>query len=166
MGAWGVKALESDTGLDFIIDLEDYIKDKLDEQNKTSLTLSEVITLARETDWLNQNDDDCDCDDLDYTYDSTAMTIAETYLNYHRGSEQEAYLDEEETIHLWRDCVQNFSADKASLSYLLQHLSAMQQNQTNEREYVELWRESSSWNEWSAHLSTLITDVKNEIAKL
>jgi len=165
MGAWGVKALESDTGLDFLIDVEYYIKDKLNDQHKASITLSEIITLAKKTDWLNQNSDDCNSDDLDYTYDSTAMAIVETYLNYHRKEGLEAYLDEEETIHLWRDCVVEFLADEASLTYLLQHLTAMQQSQTDEREYVELWRESNSWNEWLNHLETLITAIKNELAK-
>lgn len=152
MGAWGVKGLESDAGLDVVDFLEDHIP------ATKSLSLAEVIDWMREDGFFRDGD-------VDFLYDNSAMSLAELYLDF---SEQ-GFLDydnEEEEKSLRG--ITAFTADSASLGYLLRHLQDIRDevpDADGEREIVELWRDSASWEEWRAHLLRLITQLETLVGE-
>jgi hypothetical protein len=83
MGSWGIKALESDAGLDVI----DFLKEHIPENY--NLKFSEIITeLKRKL--LGET-----FDDIDYLYDNTAMALVELYFMFKDNGEL-AYDDENE----------------------------------------------------------------------
>lgn len=156
MGAWGIKALESDDGLDVIDALEDYITQKPEE--KVELTLGEVIAELKGSllgDGMEQ---------VDFLYDNTAMALAELYLDFSETGEMN--YDNEETEKSLRNRVKSFTADQASIAFILRYLTDIRDevpDDDDERETVELWRESESWDQWCAHLHHLIQQLEKQI---
>ena len=63
MGAWGIKALESDEGLDMIGILTDEYLSK-----HSVLNLDEILELMKQEGMLGE-----DLSDIDFLYDNTAM---------------------------------------------------------------------------------------------
>ena len=72
MGAWGIKALESDEGLDMIGILTDEYLSK-----HSILNLDEILELMKQEGMLGE-----DLSDIDFLYDNTAMALAELYFQW------------------------------------------------------------------------------------
>lgn len=156
MGAWGIKALESDNGLDVIDALEDYIAQK--PEGKVELTLGEIIATFKGG-LLGDR-----IEEIDFLYDNNAMALAELYLDFSETGEMN--YDNEETEKSLRDRVKSFTADQASIAFVLRYLTDIRDevpDDDGEREIVELWRESDSWDQWWAHLQQLIQQLEKEI---
>lgn len=152
MGAWGVKALESDAGLDVIDFLEDFY------EGKTILLLSEIISIFVVDGLLSK-----EREHIDFYFDNTAMVLAELYLMFQKEGALD-YDHEDEKISLRYK--KAFVSDKESLEFIFQYLIDIKNEKPDEdghREYVELWKESSSWEKWSAHLEYLITELTEQL---
>ncbi len=147
MGAWGIRALDSDEGLDTL----DFLAESYLPEHKT-LDLAEVIAWMREFDCLGENPDD-----IDFFYDNNAMVLAELYLEWlDKGK-----LDFGDEENPWSK-VQGFTATNEGLDALLHYLHDIKNEVPDEdgiRESVELWRndgKNPNFGKWQQHLDNLI----------
>ncbi|MBH5316328.1 DUF4259 domain-containing protein [Paenibacillus sp. GSMTC-2017] len=154
MGSWGIKALESDEGLDVIDFLQDNIPDHL------SLELTELITLMKEEGLLGKS-----MAEIDFYYDNTAMALAELYLMFQEtGKLDYGHEDEKKSLLT----IRSFVADAESLRLILHYLTDIRdevQDEDGIREIVELWRDSPSWEAWREYLEQLIIKIEERIIK-
>lgn len=158
MGAWGVKALESDEGLDLICFLEDYISNI--EKKYVDFELSEILEILKGNLLGNS------VEEIDFLYDNTAIGLAELYIGFCENGKI-SFDNEDETLNLEKR-VKTFSAEIRSLKYLHNYLINIKNEVPDKdgiRECVELWKESSSWKEWKIHLDRLILKLEKEIER-
>lgn len=145
MGAWGIKALESNEGLDVV----DFLADNYLPEH-TELNLDEIISKLMEEGLVGESPE---C--IDFLYDNSAMAVVELYLEWLDTGKLDHDTEDEPK---WGK-VSDFSASISSLDYLLRCLNDIHNgvpDEDGERETVELWKDSSSWEEWSSHLNMLI----------
>ena len=147
MGTWGVKALESDEGLDMIgILTDEYIS------KHSVLNLDEIIELMKQEGMLGE-----DLSDIDFLYDNTAMAIAELYFQWKDNGKLD--YDNEEAI--WAK-ITDFTASKEALVFLQRQLSEIKNEVPDEdgiREIVDLWKNEDNGeinSAWWEHLNQLI----------
>ena len=153
MGAWGIKALERDEGLDVLDILKnEYVPEHL------VMDLGEMIELMKEEGMLGE-----DLSDIDFLYDNTAMALAELYFQWKDNSKLD--YDHEEAI--W-DKVTGFTASKEALAFLLRQLTDIKNEVPDEdgiREIMDLWKNEDSGEiapAWLEHLNQLIDRLDSE----
>ena len=157
MGAWGIKALESDEGLDVVDVLREYLEEF---KNKKVITLKEIIDLMIEEGMLGET-----FEDIDFLYDNTAIAISELYFDFKENGKLDYDYDDEETTF---SKLEKFSSDKKSLKYLIDYLTNIYNkvpDEDGEREIVDLWyenRQNPNYEEWYNHLGSLIEKLKAE----
>ena len=157
MGAWGIKALESDEGLDVVDVLREYLEGF---KNKKVITLKEIINLMIEEGMLGET-----FEDIDFLYDNTAIAISELYFDFKENGKLDYDYDDEETTF---SKLEKSSSDKKSLKYLIDYLTNIYNkvpDEDGEREIVELWYENGqnpNYEEWYNHLGSLIEKLKAE----
>jgi hypothetical protein len=148
MGSWGIKALESDNGLDVIDCLEEFIS------GNNEFKLPEIINFLKSNGLLGE-----DFTEIDFLYDNTAMAVAELYLMF-KDTGKLDYTNDDETRSLEKN-IKSFPADKESLEYILQYLMDIKNevpDADGEREIVELYNEEI----WQNHLDELIKRINEE----
>ena len=146
MGAWGIRALQSDEGLDVLDFLE-----KSCLPGHTALKLEELIAAMKDEGFFGET-----FEEIDFFYDHSALALAELYLEW---PDTETFPDGE----LWSN-IQKFTASGEALRFLLRYLRGILDevpDEDGEREIVELWKNSR--DEWSAHLDTLIQKLERQI---
>ena len=154
MGSWGVKALESDNGLDLISLLK---TDYLPKHKK--LTLGGLIGFLKEEGFLGET-----VSEIDFLYDNTAIALAELYSEW-RETGKLNYDDEDSNV--W-SAITNFSASATARKDLLRRLRSIKNqvpDEDGEREIVDLWYDNGqnpSYEEWYNHLKSLIEKLKVE----
>lgn len=153
MGAWGVKAWESDEGQDVIHILEnEYVPEH------PVMDLGEIIDLMREEVMLG-----ADFSQIDFLFDNTAMALAELYFRW----KDEGRLDLGHGDSPWNQ-VTDFTASKKALACLLRQLTDIKNQVPDEdgiRESVELWKKEDSGEidpAWWEHLNRLIERLISE----
>lgn len=153
MGAWGIKALESDEGLDVIDILEnEYIPEH------SIMNLEEIIQLMRDEVMLGK-----DLTEVDFLFDNTAIALTELYFQW----KEERKFNYETENNIWEK-VTDFISSKKSIDILLKQLIDIKNkvpDEDGERELVELWYdngENPNYEEWYNHLSSLIEKLKAE----
>ena len=157
MGAWGIKALESDEGLNVVNVLREYLEEF---KNKKVITLKEIIDLMIEEGMLGET-----FEDIDFLYDNTAIAISELYFDFKENGKLDYDYDDEETTF---SKLEKFSSDKKSLKYLIDYLTNIYNkvpDEDGEREIVDLWYENGqnpNYEEWYNHLGSLIEKLKAE----
>ena len=157
MGAWGIKALESDEGLDVVDVLREYLEEF---EDKKEITLKEIINLMIEEGMLGET-----FEEIEFLYDNTAIAISELYFDFKENGKLDYDYDDEETTF---SKLEKFSSDKKSLKYLIDYLSNIYNkvpDEDGEREIVDLWYENGqnpSYEEWYNHLGSLIEKLKAE----
>ena len=157
MGAWGIKALESDEGLDVVDVLREYLEEF---EDKKEITLKEIINLMIEEGMLGET-----FEEIEFLYDSTAMAVSELYFDFKENGKLDYDYDDEETTF---SKLEKFSSDKKSLKYLIDYLSNIYNkvpDEDGEREIVDLWYDDGqnpSYEEWYNHLGSLIEKLKSE----
>ena len=153
MGAWGIKALESDEGLDMIGILTDEYLSK-----HSVLNLDEILELMKQEGMLGE-----DLSDIDFLYDNTAIALAELYFQWKDNSKLD--YDHEEAI--W-DKITGFTASKEAIAFLLRQLTDIKNEVPDEdgiREIVDLWKNEDSGEiapAWLEHLNQLIERLTSE----
>ena len=154
MGSWGVKALESDNGLDLIFLLK---SDYLPKHKK--LTLGGLIGFLKEEGFLGET-----VSEIDFLYDNTAIALAELYSEWQETGKLD-YDDEDSNV--W-SAITNFSASATARKDLLRRLRSIKNqvpDEDGEREIVDLWYDNGqnpSYEEWYNHLGSLIEKLKFE----
>lgn len=153
MGAWGVKAWESNEGQDVIHILEnEYVPEH------PVMELGEIIDLMREEVMLG-----ADFSQIDFLFDNTAMALAELYFRW----KDEGRLDLGHGDSPWNQ-VTDFTASKKALACLLRQLTHIKNQVPDEdgiRESVELWKKEDSGEvdpAWWEHLNRLIERLISE----
>lgn len=156
MGAWGIKALESDEGLDVIDFLtENYLPEH------TTLKMEEIISALKGEGFFGET-----FEEIDFFYDHTALTLAELYVEWLDTGKLD-YDDKDEETVIWSK-VSDFTVSRNALDFLLRYLYDIRNevpDEDDEREIVELWKDSNSWEEWSNHLDILIQRLEQEQKK-
>ena len=153
MGAWGIKALESDEGLDMIGILTDEYLSK-----HSVLNLDEILELMKQEGMLGE-----DLSDIDFLYDNTAMALAELYFQW----KDDGKLNYDTDNSIWCK-VTDFTASKKALAFLLRQLTDIKNEVPDEddiRGIVDLWKDEDSGKidpEWSEHLERLIERLASE----
>ena len=153
MGAWGIKALERDEGLDVL----DILKNEYVPEHPV-MDLGEMIELMKEEVMLGS-----DFSQIDFLFDNTAMALAELYFQWKDNSKLD--YDHEEAI--W-DKVTGFTASKEALAFLLRQLTDIKNEVPDEdgiREIVDLWKNEDSVEiapAWLEHLNQLIDRLDSE----
>lgn len=153
MGAWGIKALESDEGLDVIDILEnEYIPEH------SIVNLEEIIQLMRDEVMLGK-----DLTEVDFLFDNTAIALTELYFQW----KEERKFNYETENNIWKK-VTDFISSKKSIDILLKQLIDIKNkvpDEDGEREIVDLWYDDGqnpSYEEWYNHLGSLIEKLKAE----
>ena len=147
MGAWGIKALERDEGLDVL----DILKNEYVPEHPV-MDLGEMIELMKEEVMLGS-----DFSQIDFLFDNTAIALAELYFQWKDNGKLD--YDHEEAI--W-DKVTGFTASKEALAFLLRQLTDIKNEVPNEdgiREIVDLWKNEDNDEiapAWLEHLNQLI----------
>ena len=153
MGAWGIKALERDEGLDVL----DILKNEYVPEHPV-MDLGEMIELMKEEVMLG-----ADFSQIDFLFDNTAMALAELYFQWKDNGKLD--YDYEEAI--W-DKVTGFTASKEALAFLLRQLTDIKNEVPDEdgiREIVDLWKNEDSGEiapAWLEHLNQLIERLDSE----
>ena len=130
MGAWGIKALERDEGLDVL----DILKNEYVPEHPV-MDLGEMIELMKEEVMLG-----ADFSQIDFLFDNTAMALAELYFQWKDNSKLD--YDHEEAI--W-DKVTGFTASKEALAFLLRQLTDIKNEVPDEDGIREIVMKRSSW---------------------
>ena len=153
MGAWGIKALESDEGLDVIDILEnEYIPEH------SIMNLEEIIQLMRDEVMLGK-----DLTEVDFLFDNTAIALTELYFQW----KEERKFNYETENNIWEK-VTDFISSKKSIDILLKQLIDIKNkvpDEDGEREIVDLWYDDGqnpNYEEWYNHLGSLIEKLKAE----
>ena len=98
MGAWGIKALESDEGLDVIDILEnEYIPEH------SIMNLEEIIQLMRDEVMLGK-----DLTEVDFLFDNTAIALTELYFQW----KEERKFNYETENNIWEKVTDFISSKK------------------------------------------------------
>jgi len=153
MGAWGIKALESDEGLDMIGILTDEYLSK-----HSVLNLDEILELMKQEGMLGE-----DLSDIDFLYDNTAIALAELYFQW----KDDGKLNYDTDNSIWCK-VTDFTASKKALAFLLRQLTDIKNEVPDEdgiREIVDLWKNEDSGEiapAWLEHLNQLIERLTSE----
>ena len=153
MGAWGIKALERDEGLDVL----DILKNEYVPEHPV-MDLGEMIELMKEEVMLGS-----DFSQIDFLFDNTAMALAELYFQWKDNGKLD--YDHEEAI--W-DKITGFTASKEALAFLLRQLTDIKNEVPDEdgiREIVDLWKNEDSGEiapAWLEHLNQLIDRLDSE----
>ena len=157
MGAWGIKALESDEGLDVVDVLREYLEEF---EDKKEITLKEIINLMIEEGMLGET-----FEEIEFLYDNTAMAVSELYFDFKETGKLDYDYEEDETTF---SKLEKFSSDKKSLKYLIDYLTNIYNkipDEDGEREIVDLWYDNGqnpNYEEWYKHLGSLIEKLKAE----
>lgn len=137
MGAWGIKALESDEGLDVVDVLREYLEGF---KNKRVITLKEIINLMIEQGMLGE-------------------TLKENgKLDYDDEEEDETTFSKLEKFSSDKKSL------KYLIDYLTNIYNKVP-DEDGEREIVDLWYDNGqnpSYEEWYNHLKSLIEKLKVE----
>ena len=153
MGAWGIKALESDEGLDMIGILTDEYLSK-----HSVLNLDEILELMKQEGMLGE-----DLSDIDFLYDNTAIALAELYFQW----KDDGKLNYDTDNSIWCK-VTDFTASKKALAFLLRQLTDIKNEVPDEdgiRGIVDLWKNEDSGEiapAWLEHLNQLIERLTSE----
>lgn len=153
MGAWGIKALERDEGLDVI----DILKNEYIPEHSI-MNLEEIIQLMRDEVMLGK-----DLTEVDFLFDNTAIALTELYFQW----KEERKFNYETENNIWKK-VTDFISSKKSIDILLKQLIDIKNkvpDEDGEREIVDLWYndgQNPSYEEWYNHLGSLIEKLKAE----
>lgn len=132
MGSWGIKALESDEGLDIVGLFKAFV------ETHPKLELKQLISHYQAAGFLAT-----DKTEIDYLYDTTAIALSEIYLEYLQTGQfitGDGPLD----IHV-------FTATKNDLLFLMTCVDDIIQERPDadgEREYADLHKETPGWTDY------------------
>lgn len=148
MGAWGVRALDSDKGLDVLDEFTDYCI----ENDKVKI--GDLIEYFKEEELLPENPEE-----IDFIYDHAVMVLAELLEEYNEKGKivLEYENDDEEEVE---EEVTDLSFDAEDIEYLISQITDILEPKGEVHETYELWEESESFQEWEEHVKSLLVILK------
>ena len=149
MGAWGVKALDSDEGLDVLDEFTDYCIEN------EEIKIGDLLEYFKEAGLLPENPDE-----IDFTYDHTVMVLGELLKEYNDTGKVIINYENDEDEDVEEE-VTNISFDKGNISYLIEQISDILNPKGEIHETYELWEDSDSFQEWKEHNLVLLETLKN-----
>ena len=149
MGAWGVRALDSDEGLDVLDEFTDY------SIENDKIKIGDLIEYFIETEFLPENPDE-----KDFLYDQTVMVLAELLEEYNEKGKivLEYEDDDEEEVEAE---ITDVSFDESDINYLTEQITDILEPKGEIHETYELWEDSESFQEWKEHVLSLLETLKN-----
>ena len=148
MGAWGIRALDSDEGLDVLDFLKGYCT-----PGRTALRLEDIFAAMKGDGFFGDT-----FEEIDFYYDSSALALAELYLGW---------LDTGTFLPQDGGYITEITASGESIGFMLRYLRDIRNevpDEDGERELTALWRDSPDWEAWSSHLDALIRRLESEIS--
>lgn len=167
MGAWGVTARESDTGLDYLAIVE---KQHFEKNGYSYFEVKEVMEFLHSfiLDGIKRENKGCPDEDMElyiqsafpYRYGHAVILIAECLADYIDNGvlEVDRYVAGADEPQVMR--IANFVYTKDDLRRLLSDLQSILQA---DHDLYEVWRESNSFDEWQAHMNTLRGKLEQHI---
>ena len=149
MGAWGIKALDSDEGLDVLDEFTDYCIEN------EEIKIGDLLEYFKEAGLLPENPDE-----IDFTYDHTVMVLGELLKEYNDTGKVIINYENDEDEDVEEE-VTNISFDKGNISYLIEQISDILNPKGEIHETYELWEDSDSFQEWKEHNLVLLETLKN-----
>ena len=131
MGAWGVKGIESDEGLETLETLVELAGDR------PEVSSNEFVDHLLAEEYLGE-----DLEEDEFLFDVVTLATADLL----RASAETGAVTEHTAIRL--------VPEKRAVEELLARVSALQAAEAPDREIKELWFESDSAEEWRAYLDT------------
>ncbi len=166
MGAWGVKAIESDYGLDLLALVEErYLR----ERNYERFSVCEVMVFLKEhiTQQIRHTNrgasDEAMLEYIEYNfpgcYDQAVVLMAELLVKYfERGNiVLDVYERGKEPIS---KTITNMICSGDDLNGLLTDLQTVLDP---DRDLYRSWESGDYFHEWQAHVQALCDDLKNQI---
>ena len=148
MGAWGVRALDSDEGLDVFDEFTDYCIEN-DE-----IKMGDLLEHFKETGFLPENPEE-----IDFLYDHTVMVLAELLEEYHKNGKVIINYENDDDEDIEEE-ITNISFDKENVSFLIEQISDILKPKDEMQETYELWEDSDSFQEWKEHNLVLLKTLK------
>lgn len=148
MGAWGVRALDSDEGLDVMDELIDYCMEN------DVIKIGDILEFFKEVELLPE-----DPEETDFLYDHTVMVLAELLEEYNdKGKIVLEYEDDnEEEIE---EEITDISFNEEDIDYLTEQITDIIEPKGEVHETYQLWEESESFQEWKEHVLFLLKRLK------
>ena len=149
MGAWGIRALDSDEGLDVLDFLKGYCT-----PDRTALRLEDIIAAMKGDGFFGDT-----FEEIDFYYDSSALALTELYLGW---------LDTGTFLPQDGGHITEFTASGESIGFLLRYLRDIRNEVPDgdgERELAALWRDSPHWGGGGGHFDAPLPRLEGEINK-
>ena len=167
MGSWGVKAMESDYGLDLLIIAEKRYLQGVKFKNFHVKHITELLR-AYIVDEFVQESNGWEAQYIDffydytfpYHYDEAVMLVAECLNDYFRNGKFRMEIFEEGKDKPTRKTISEFIFTANDLNKLLADLKNILDPT---RGLYESWKESQSFDEWQAHIKMLCESIENQI---
>ena len=148
MGAWGFRALESDTGLDVIDSLQIFFADR------DQLIISEVIEHFRREELLPEEELE-----IDFLYDHTNMVLAELLSEFSDTGKIVFNFMDEKSNEYERHITKVFYSG-ADIDFLFAQINDILRPAGEVHETYELWEDSDLFLEWKNHVAGLLVKLK------
>ncbi|MFV0352246.1 MAG: DUF4259 domain-containing protein [Oscillospiraceae bacterium] len=149
MGAWGVRALQSDAGLDCKQIFDEYAL------SNPSAQMGKIIELYKKEGLLPQNEQE-----IDYLYDHAVLVLAELLLQFCAEKKlvityynKQQNKDEERTLRIWQ-------YGEKELDYLAHRIEDIVMPAEEEHEIYELWEDNDSFLEWKSYINALLDGLE------
>ncbi len=146
MGAWGIRALDSDEGLEVLSELADLVGDR-DE-----VTLDELLAHLRAKGLLGP-----DPQEDEYLWDNTALAAAELLLE----STDEGAIARDRMPRAVR-----ITPTAEGVDALADHLQVIHEAAPEDREIKELWADESAWEERVTELLDRVSGLGGEFSRV
>ena len=148
MGSWGVKALESDEGLDILYEFRNYCV----ENDK--VIIGDLIEYFKEIGLLPKNSEE-----IDFLYDKTVMALAELLKEYNeKGEMVVGYKDGGEKAV--EEKVTDLMFNREDIDYLINQITNILEPKGEVHETYELWKDSKNFSKWEEHVRSLLAVLK------
>lgn len=149
MGAWGIKALDSDEGLDVLDEFTDY------SIENDKIIIGDLVEYFKKEELLPENSNE-----IDFLYDQTVLVLAELLDEYKNNGKivLEYEDDNEEEVE---EEITDIIFDRKDLDYLTIQITDIMEPKGEIHELYELWEESDSFQEWKEHILSLINKLEN-----
>lgn len=146
MGAWGIRALDSDEGREMIAELGDLLADRAEP------TLDELLAHLRAKGLLGP-----DPQEDEYLWDNTALAVAELLIE----SIDEGAVRSERMPRAAR-----IAPTAEGVDALADHLQVIHEAEPADRQIKRLWADESAWEDRVTELLDRVSGLGHEFSRL
>jgi hypothetical protein len=169
MGAWGVKATESDYGLNLL----DVIEERyLRERNYERFDVGEIVELLKThiTEQIRKDNREAPQEDIEFyvginfpgSYDQAVLLVSELLAGFFSRGKIVIDVYENGKSEPTRKKISNVIYTQDNLSALLTDLQTVL---SPDRALYRSWEESEYFHKWRSHIQRLSNSLQNQIGK-